>query len=129
MMDSRNRYLSSLRRDRSPARGCCAIKSKFSGWCSRGKASLFRPIPRLYMACGISGARQHIIGMKNSQLIVAVNTDPQSAIFSMADYCVVEDLKDFKTIQTFINGELVFNNNTSLIKPVLFENLNNFYFH
>ena len=43
-----------------------------------------------------------------------------------ADFIVVQDLKDFKTIQTFINGELVFNNNTSLIKPVSFENLNNF---
>jgi adenine deaminase len=42
-----------------------------------------------------------------------------------ADFIVVQDLKDFKTIQTFINGELVFNKNTSWIKPVSFENLNN----
>ena len=43
-----------------------------------------------------------------------------------ADFIVVEDLKFFKTIQTYINGELVFNNNQSLIKSVAFEILNNF---
>ena len=45
---------------------------------------------------------------------------------NFADFIVVEDLKDFKTLQTYINGELVFNKNKSLIKPVSFENLNNF---
>lgn len=44
----------------------------------------------------------------------------------VADFIIVEDLKDFKTIQTYINGELVFDNGTSLIKHVDFENLNNF---
>ena len=43
-----------------------------------------------------------------------------------ADFIVVEDLINFKTIQTYINGELVFDKGTSLIKPVSFENLNNF---
>ncbi|MCF7567954.1 adenine deaminase [Sabulilitoribacter arenilitoris] len=43
-----------------------------------------------------------------------------------ADVIVVEDLKDFKTLQTYINGELVFDNGESLIKPVSFNNLNNF---
>ncbi|WP_194768718.1 adenine deaminase [Tamlana sp. I1] len=43
-----------------------------------------------------------------------------------ADCIVVEDLKNFKTLQTYINGDLVFNNEESLIKPVAFENLNNF---
>jgi electron transfer flavoprotein alpha subunit len=51
--------------------------------------------PKLYMACGISGAQQHIAGMKGSQLIVAVNTDPMAAIFSISDYIIIEDLKTF----------------------------------
>ena len=44
----------------------------------------------------------------------------------VADFIIVEDLKDFKTLQTYINGELVFDNGTSLVKHVAFENLNNF---
>ncbi|QCE43248.1 adenine deaminase [Psychroserpens sp. NJDZ02] len=44
----------------------------------------------------------------------------------VADFIIVEDLKHFKTIQTYINGELVFDNGMSLIKHVAFENLNNF---
>jgi len=44
----------------------------------------------------------------------------------LADFIVVEDLVNFKTLQTYINGELVFKNGKSLIKPVSFENLNNF---
>jgi electron transfer flavoprotein alpha subunit len=51
--------------------------------------------PRLYMACGISGAVQHLSGIRGADFIVAVNTDPKANIFNMADVCIVEDLTTF----------------------------------
>ena len=51
--------------------------------------------PRFYMACGVSGAFQHVVGMKGSQLIAAVNTDPNAPIFQIADYCIIEDALEF----------------------------------
>lgn len=75
--------------------GCTRPLAAESGWLSDDHwigLTGHRVHPKLYIAVGVSGAVQHLVGMRTSQVVVAVNKDPNAPIFAQADYRIVGDL-------------------------------------
>jgi len=84
----------------------CLPKAAVAGTriiCDRGWLGYSRQVgvsgatvtPALYIACGISGASQHVMGMRGAGCVIAINSDPHAPIFNEADICIVEDITRF----------------------------------
>lgn len=74
-----------------------------SGWMPKSRQvgkSGKKVKPKVYLALGISGAPEHLEGMRDADLIIAVNTDPKAPIFDIAHYGIVEDLMEFVPVLT-----------------------------
>jgi electron transfer flavoprotein alpha subunit len=79
-----------------------------NGWLPRDRqigSSGQTVAPKLYLALGISGAIQHVVGMKGAGCVVAVNKDPGAPIFNLSDYGIVGDLHELLPALTAAHRE------------------------
>lgn len=73
--------------------------------------------PSLYLACGISGASQHVAGMRGAKFVIAINTDPAAPMFNEADVCIVEDITRFIPLMEDACAQLVKTTEQAFVDP------------